>query len=443
MDSLRDTYILKRTEILIVLANDKEAKGFNKALANEGIVIGKSIDIDGAMIFPFISNGYHMCYFVSNRIGSGVRTALETVASKFQNLNYIVNLGCCATKKECVENDVIYAECIFDAELRKEEEVKTIYYCSVNRHLHSGNNIKIFLNGLDNKEYKIIYGPIISSSAVVKENETKTKYLEAYPTAEGIEMEGVNLSEYALAQKIEWILIKGTSDNCSNKKGGAGQEKVTTYASNLFFELIKNNVLKKMKPAIFIGGAVAPDYEFNHVEEYKNVEQQSYELGKAVYCKNFKIINGLGVCVGTSLVASAYDYCFGGSGNEIADCIETFPFPRRIGKPVNELYRAHRKRMIDKSTIALFIFGDGTKKGKNNGMFDEYEEARACLLPRLVIPSKGYYSEELFNQWTYDAFGEKAIKECKKIKISNSFRKNISIALKAINEMDLYFYSNK
>ena len=437
---MRDSYILKRTEILIAIVNEDETKGFLKFIGEQNFQIGKPFTIDRIDVTPMIVHGYHICFFSVYKVGSvSMITALGRIAESFKNLKYIVNIGCCASKEKQVKDIVICAKKIFDADTRK-EDIKTKYYGIVNEHLYADNSIETFVNGFKEQGCQYLYKPIISSSAIVKNKVLKKKYLKTYPVAVGIEMEGFGLSSYALSKKVEWMLIKGTSDNGVKKNGGEGQEKATILACKLFFGLLEHNKLEKARPSIFISGAVAPGYEFDHEYEYKQIEKESFLLGKTLLEKNYKIINGLGLCVGTSLLASAYDYCLKQCGLEINDVIETLPFPRMIDKPCNDLYRINRKKLIEKSLISIFVFGDNNKKGKENGMHDEYEGAISCYLPRFVIPYLGYYSEELSKKHLYSEMEEIVKKECKKINVANDFETNLSIVLDAIEIMDKTYY---
>ncbi len=444
---MRDNYLLKRTEILIVFANNEEFKGFKEFISGKtSIKVGNTFFVAGREITPIIAYNYHICCFLTSSPvgGLSISAELNNVANYFENLAYIVNIGCCATAKKKVEKDVIFAEKIFDADLKKEEKRGTKYYCSENKHLHFDNAIKAFVDGFKCQDFKAMYEPIISSSSLVRNFWKKRSYLKQYPTGKGIEMEGKAVSDYALQRGIEWMLIKGTSDNAIKKDSSALQRPMTKYATQLFFGLLKKELLKRKRLPVFVGGAVAPGCEFNDRDSYINVENDSFELGKTLYEANYKVVNGLGLGVGTSLLASAYDYCISNSINEISECVEVFPFPRMIGQKVNnlsEFYRKHRKMMIDKSLIGIFIFGDNSKKGKSNGLQEEYDECGASMLPRFVIPTEGYYSCDLFDSHSYKGMSDVIAKNCKKIKKENSFSNNLKIIMKSIQDLDEYFYN--
>ena len=222
---MQDSYIYNRTEILIVVVNKDEKKGFLNYIDENHYQVGKTFEVDHINVTSMIVNGYHICFFYAFELG-GVKMMekLERVAKHFKNLKYVVNIGCCASKEKKAGDTVICAKKIYDADTRK-EEIKTKYYGIVNEHLHECNAIESFISGFKDENCKYLYKPMISSSAVVSKKRLKKKYFNTYPVAVGIEMEGLGISSYALAKNIEWLLIKGTSDNGVKKKGDDGQDK--------------------------------------------------------------------------------------------------------------------------------------------------------------------------------------------------------------------------
>ena len=447
IENVRKNYILKRTEILILIVNKNELRGFKTKLNDCGVKEGEPIRINDTEVHPFIANGYHVCYFLlPGKSGpTEVWKAFDAVADEFPNLKYIANIGCCATTEEEVRDVVLIAERVFDADSRKEEK-KAIYTGPSREHYSSGNYLKEAAYEIKEEakaKYDVDYCGIISSSAVVKNGELKSKYISAYPSGEGIEMEGIALSNYAFSRKIEWLMIKGTSDNCTDKEGGKGQDKATYNASDVFFELLKKTVLQKMRPTVFIGGA------FSSISKKKcfEVEDNSEYLGTELLKNDYKLITGLGLIVGTNILAAAYRYCNGLKNNNYEEYIETFPFPRTINGQKKELlmpiYNSNRQHMMEKSVISMFIYGRKYKEGKYNGLINEFNDAYSENLLRFVIPTKKTCSDHLFDllkENHFDGMNGIIDDDYKKINTNTQFKDAVAIVLKNIDRIDRHFF---
>ena len=450
IDSLREKYILKRTEIIVLIVNEKELDGFRLKLEKANVKEGKAIRINDTEVHPFIANGYHICYYLLPGKNGPAEAwkSFSIIADEFPNLKYIVNIGCCATVENKVENIVLVAERIFDADARKEEKDGPFYTRDSNRHYSSGNYLKEAVYSIKNEtnlEYKVDYSGIISSSALIRNKEAKAKYTSAYPSGGGIEMEGTALSDYALSRNIEWLMIKGTSDNGINKRGRKGQDIAAYNATDVFLRLLsKETVLPKMRPSVFIGGA------FSSISKKKcfEVEENSEFLGTELLNNNYKLITGLGLIVGTNVLASAYSFCNGPKNDNYEEFIETFPFPRTINKKKKErlmpLYVGNRQHMMKKSIISIFIYGRKYKSGRYNGLKDEFDYASSEKLLRFVIPTKktcSNYLFELLKQNSFDGISGIIDNDYKNINTSTPFKDAVAMVLKNIDKIDHFFFS--
>lgn len=446
---MQRNYILRRTEILVLIANDKEYEGFVECLRENNVQNEVKFIFQDFEIYAFKRNKYHICYVYINGTGpSNTTRTLELVANYFTNLKYIVNVGCCASACSSVKEEVIFADRMFDADARKEKGGKTKYAIFENKHYKFSNVIRTKLNNLKNRPYAIKYEPLIASSAVVKDAKTKKKYFDAYPYAAGIEMEGIAISNYALSRGIEWLVIKGTSDNGITKRGSKGQKKASKRSTDVFLKILDSNAFERTRTKLFVGGAVSEKAGF---KERQKVEKCCYKLASELLKENYKIISGLGRVVGTSMVSAVYAFKRDCGCETFDDYMEIFPFPRIVDKrkksTVQQFYSMNRLNMIEQCVFSLFVFGRNTKNGEQNGLLEEFNIAGSLFIPRIAIPSEKYFSKFLYKTiLATDNVGIKSDNYCKNYKIladANDFESKIKIAINLLEVLDDYYYSKE
>lgn len=446
-------YYYKRTEIFLFIANEEELKAFNTFIESHNIIISSTITINKYQVKLFRYNNYHIAMTCPMSTGGrGASDVLHNVANEFPNLQYVVNIGCCATTSRKVKNEVVFADKVFDADLRKEKKNGTEYAIGENKHSTLSNRIKLNIELLSGKDYSLVLEPMISSSAVIKNKITKKQYVKAYPYASGIEMEGLAISDYALMRNIEWMVIKGTSDNGIRKKGGHNQKKATINAFDVFFKILNNKLLPLERVKVFVSGAVESDLEKNNHDLYLEVETNSYLLGESLLKNNYKIINGLGYGVGFGLVSSAYSYHRNDTSDPFSTFMEVFPFPRtkdvKKKESVRAFYQENRNNMINQCLLSLFVYGRNTDVNQYNGMIDEFNIAGGYYLPRIVLPTEGFISNRLY-ETAMDSL-PKDIGDSLVVEIyrsignnKNNFSEQIKIAILLLGSLDNMFYGGK
>ena len=450
---LRKQYILRRTDALIYIANNKELEGFEIELQKRGLLSSSSFEIFGYEIKFFKYRDFHICYLIGSKIGPAeVYCVLNNVGIEFPNLKYVVNIGCCATVEKRVKNSVIFAERVFDADLRKETELGTLFDGKENRHSKLTNRIRNKLNKIENKQYEVLYKPLISSSALVKNRKSKKERINAYPYAAGIEMEGVAISDYALSRNIEWIIIKGTSDNAIKKGGSMHQKEVTSFATDLFFELIELDALENNNPQVFVGGAIGEDEEkLLDKNSRKRIEENCIYLGRKLLENHYKIISGYGNIVGPCMLFGAYSFMKEKGSSKLSNHIEVSPFPRLSDKHYNtamQYYQSNRDNMITQCLAAIFVYGRNTDPEEYNGVKDEFDKAGSKDLIRFAIPVTNYYSDFLYSILKndhFDGIGNLKHFEHKLNSLSKTpnFKKAVDIVIEMINIIDDYYFDSK
>ncbi|MDF9333711.1 hypothetical protein OH690_05040 [Escherichia coli] len=82
----------------------------------------------------------------------------------------------------------------------------------------------------------------------------------------------------------------------------------------------------------------------------------AYEIIK----NNYRIVNGFGWGVGSSVINGALDAIYSRPDKLSEEQLIVRPFPQTVskGKDIQELWEEYRQRMIPLGGIALFIFGN-------------------------------------------------------------------------------------
>lgn len=444
---MQRNYILRRTEILVLIANSKEYEGFIECLRENNVQDEVRFVYQDFELYAFKRKQYHICYMYINGTGPSHTTrTLELVANAFTNLKYIVNVGCCASACSPVKEEVIFADRMFDADARKEKNGKTKYAIYENKHYKFSNVIRMKLSNLSKCPYTIKYEPLIASSAVIKDEKTKKKYIDAYPYAAGIEMEGIAISNYALSRGIEWLVIKGTSDDGITKRGSKGQKEASKRSTDLFLRILDSDAFERAKTKLFVGGTVSEKASF---KEKQKVEKSCYKLASELLKSNYKIISGLGRVVGTSMVSAVYAYKRDSGCQTFDDYMEIFPFPRIVDRrkksTVEQFYSMNRLNMIEQCVLSLFVFGRNTKHGERNGLLEEFNIAGSKFIPRVVIPSDKYYSKSLYKTIiSTDMEGIKSTnyrKNYRTLSDNIDFDKKIKTVVDLFEVLDDFYYS--
>jgi len=157
---------------------------------------------------------------------------------------------------------------------------------------------------------------------------------------------------------------------------------------------------KKIKRRnIFISGA-AHDYSPFTVEEANNlIHDLSYKLAE----KEYKIISGFGLGIGSTVINGALDYKLNSNYRNLDDLLILRPFPQTQSgvKSIPGISTDYRNDMISNAGIALFVFGNKQDKDKvvsSNGMEEEFE---ICLKHNVIpipIGATGYVSKLLWDK---------------------------------------------
>lgn len=163
---------------------------------------------------------------------------------------------------------------------------------------------------------------------------------------------------------------------------------INTILVNEYSEI--TDALKKIEAAfkknnIFVSGSAAEYGNFSEDQAKDLLHRLSYEL----VSKDYKIISGFGLGVGSYVINGTLDYMYSNKKNRIDSNLLLRPFPQKASgdKSLQELWQYYRNDMLSQAGIAIFLFGNKSKDGKvinADGLMKEFEIA--CINNVKVIP---------------------------------------------------------
>lgn len=159
--------------------------------------------------------------------------------------------------------------------------------------------------------------------------------------------------------------------------------------------LIKSKIERRN---IFISGA-AHEYG-NWTSERAN--EFIFELSKKLAEKDYKIISGFGLGIGSSVINGVLSFVFNRKKRHVEDFLILRPFPQNI-KDKDErkkMWKLYREEMLSNAGISLFFFGNKIVDGKlelSDGLKEEFDIALKRNILVIPIGCTGYMSEKLWN----------------------------------------------
>lgn len=162
-------------------------------------------------------------------------------------------------------------------------------------------------------------------------------------------------------------------------------------------EILHELEIKIKSKSIFISGAAkeyAP-YEKNESEKFV------YELSKELVSKDYRIVSGFGLGIGSSVISGALESIYMSGGKLDDNQLLLRPFPQnQAGKmDLKLLWKKYREDMISYSGIAIFLFGNKLTNEEivlSDGMKEEYEIAQSQGAFVVPVGATGYMAEKLW-----------------------------------------------
>jgi len=140
------------------------------------------------------------------------------------------------------------------------------------------------------------------------------------------------------------------------------------------------------------------------------------EIGKKLVEDDFRVVTGMGLGVGNSLIAGALDQIYMTQKEVLHNQIIMRPFPQ--GENMAQLWEEYRQNMTNYAGISIFLFGNKLQEGKvveANGVKSEFKIAKDKGHALVPIGATGYVAEELWNEVLkdFDNYYPKATKAMK------------------------------
>lgn len=187
------------------------------------------------------------------------------------------------------------------------------------------------------------------------------------------------------------------------------------------------NILKAVEKRylyknILISGSIS---KYSDTWNKEKVDLFVHKLSKKLVSKNFRVLSGFGLGIGTTVINGALEEIIENKYKHVDEHLLLRPFPQfSTGeKSIKELWDGYRREMISKAGIVIFIFGNKLDSNKElilaDGMEKEFVIAKEYN--KLIIPigSTEYMSNEILEKIKNDEENYPYLKKHIKI-LSNS-----------------------
>lgn len=140
-----------------------------------------------------------------------------------------------------------------------------------------------------------------------------------------------------------------------------------------------------------------------------NAEEFMFSLSNGLVKKDYKIITGYGLGVGTYIVSGALEEIYSNKFGRIESYLTTRPFPFIHKGEVDKtlIGSEYRNTIIDECGVVIFIFGNKRDKESGeiiiaNGVLEEFEIAKNKQKIIIPIGSTGFAAEMIWNEINSD-----------------------------------------
>lgn len=164
------------------------------------------------------------------------------------------------------------------------------------------------------------------------------------------------------------------------------------------------------RKSIFISGA-AHEYGRWSKEE---AEVFIYQLAKGMSARNFRIVSGFGLGVGSSVITGVLEHVYMSGHKLDSEQLTLRPFPQNeVGeRSRDEVWNDYRNDMISHAGIAIFLFGNklvGNEVVISDGLIKEFDIAREKGLVLLPIGATGSASATLYERLVKEEYFESGV----------------------------------
>jgi hypothetical protein len=148
---------------------------------------------------------------------------------------------------------------------------------------------------------------------------------------------------------------------------------------------------------VFVSGSAV---EFAQLGEEK-VRDFCMQLGEKLIEKGYRLVNGMGLNIGDSVVKGALMKLYENRETMIEKKLKIRPFPRQLpdDRDEEEFYTKYRHDMIKKCGFAIFISGNSrSARSASIGVLNEYEISRKYNIVPIPIGATGYAARRIWGE---------------------------------------------
>lgn len=185
-----------------------------------------------------------------------------------------------------------------------------------------------------------------------------------------------------------------------------GIETVLVDEYEDILEILKRVEEAYLKNTVFISGSIS---EYNDEWSKERVDKYCYDLSRFLVSKNYRIISGFGVGIGSSIINGALDEIYKSKYRHVNEHLLLFPFPQNDNSEENKAkcWTMIRKQMIKEAGVCVFIFGNKKTNDKieiASGMLEEFQIAKDEGKIIIPIASTGFAAKNIFDQTKGEGF---------------------------------------
>jgi len=210
-------------------------------------------------------------------------------------------------------------------------------------------------------------------------------------------LKSISRSEYGNEDDYSYAKIKLEYKIKDLKRYGIQALMIDDYSE--ITNVLKLIYAKIKRRNIFISGAAHEFGSFTKDDAENLVFDLAYKLAE----KNYKIISGFGLGIGSSVINGVLKYAYSKKIVHMDNYLIMSPFPQNISDrdKRKEMWKKYRHTMLSEAGIAIFFFGNKLVDGKivlSDGLMEEFEIAVELGLKVVPVGCTGYVSKELWNK---------------------------------------------
>ena len=199
-------------------------------------------------------------------------------------------------------------------------------------------------------------------------------------------------------------------------------------------EILRIVLNRYKRRTVFISGSAEEFAPLGKDVAMDFIRKLSFELVK----NGYRIVNGYGFGIGTSLINGVAEYCYDNK-QKIEDRLRLMPFPLSAitQESLRKTWKKYREEMISQCGIAIYMFGNKKNEtGVNaDGVKMEYDIAKAHNLVNIPLAFTGHMAKKIYSEEDYDAQNILTENEKKNIAEFHDIDTNVGEIIKILNRI--------